>query len=94
MSPPFLGFSYDPPNAASSVELPPNCSSTFTAANASGTYDIGRSFVNGPYGWDKVADVSWTVSVVQTGGVVQAYSWLGLPPATYDDNALGRQASF
>ncbi|KKA21053.1 hypothetical protein T310_4912 [Rasamsonia emersonii CBS 393.64] len=82
MSPPFLGFPYDPPNAASPVELPPNCSNTFTAANASGTYDIGNSFVNGPYGWDTVEDMSWTVTVAQTGGVVQSYSWLGLPPAT------------
>ena len=83
----FASFPYAPPNGVVQSELPKNCAATYNRANASGTYALGPSFVNGD--WEvgggvrsREEQLSWTVSVAQnaSSGEFSTYSWLGTPP--------------
>ena len=81
----FGAYPYAPPNGVALSEIPTNCPATYNSANASGTYALGPSFVNGDYefggGVRNGAELSWTVSVAQnaTNGEFSTYSWLGTP---------------
>lgn len=79
----FQAYPYFAPNAVAESQLPSNCSAAYMSVNASGTYSLGASFVNGNWnGGTAEEDLSWTVTVGQntSTGEFTSSNWLGTPP--------------
>lgn len=80
----FQPYPYFTPGEDGTAASPTGCLAQYNSANASGTYDLGPSFVNGLWFETMTSreDLSWGITVSQnsSSGEYDSNLWLGTPP--------------